>query len=56
MSDATLGWITIAALVAVSSVAVTLWRRYQLRSDPEGFYRRLREKERKGREAGPPGF
>ena len=56
MSDATLGWVTIVALIAVGSVLVTLVWRYQVRSDREGFYRRLHEKEQKRREAGPPGI
>ena len=37
----------ILVLIAVGTVAVTLWWRYRVRSDAEGFYRRLHEAEQK---------
>jgi Flp pilus assembly protein TadB len=56
MSDAAVGWLVIVALIAVGVAGVTLWWRYNVRADAEGFYRRLHEKEQKRREAGPPGI
>jgi hypothetical protein len=56
MTDATVGWIVILGLIAVGIVVVTVWWRYQTRSDADGFYQRLHEKEQRRRESGPPGI
>jgi hypothetical protein len=56
MSDAALGWVVLLVLVVAGSVTVTLWWVYRIRSNSDEFYRRLHEKEQRGREAGPPGI
>jgi hypothetical protein len=56
MSYAALGWVAILVLITVGTVAVTLWWRYQVRSDAEGFYRRLHRAEQERREVDPPGI
>ena len=50
MSDAALGWVTILVFTAV----VTLVWRHKVRTDAEGFYRRLRENLRKSAESDGP--
>jgi hypothetical protein len=56
MSDAALGWVVVLVLIGIGTVAVTLWWRYQVHSDADGFYRRLHQREQKRRESGPPGI
>jgi hypothetical protein len=54
MSDAALGWVTILVFTAVAAAVVTLVWRHKVRTDAEGFYRRLRENLRKSAESDGP--
>lgn len=56
MSDAALGWVVLLGLVVAGIVIVTFWWVHGIRSNRDEFYRRLHEKEQKGREAGPTGI